>query len=239
MMLLPSRRWLVGGRARSRQRRRFRCCARGRGPAAGAGPGLGGRARWPTGWARRRRALSRSRREAPVGVRRGSRRRRALPVAASPAPAPHPRVRERLPDPLGGADTPTRRLLVPPARGLEERVELVPRRRGAGDGGTVAIRVLGALGLGWRQETVELPWTATVYPTLPARRSARLPLQAARRREAGLRTIRRPGEGRLFEGLREWVPGDETRVIDWKATARRASRSRDSTKTSGGNRSCW
>ncbi|HET6579671.1 MAG TPA: DUF58 domain-containing protein, partial [Gemmatimonadales bacterium] len=29
------------------------------------------------------------------------------------------------------------------------------------------------------------------------------------------------GEGRLFEGLREWVPGDETRIIDWKATARR------------------
>jgi len=25
----------------------------------------------------------------------------------------------------------------------------------------------------------------------------------------------------LFEGLREWVPGDDTRIIDWKATARR------------------
>src|SRR5206468_660534 len=48
-----------------------------------------------------------------------------------------------------------------------------------------------------------------------------LPLREARRREAGLRTVRRPGEGRLFEGLREWVPGDETRIIDWKATARR------------------
>ena len=33
--------------------------------------------------------------------------------------------------------------------------------------------------------------------------------------------MRRPGEGRLFEGLREWVPGDESRIIDWKATARR------------------
>ncbi len=33
--------------------------------------------------------------------------------------------------------------------------------------------------------------------------------------------MRRPGEGRLFEGLREWVPGDDTRIIDWKATARR------------------
>src|SRR5205823_3742602 len=29
------------------------------------------------------------------------------------------------------------------------------------------------------------------------------------------------GEGRLFESLREWVPGDDLRRIDWKATAKR------------------
>ena len=130
-------------------------------------------------------------------------------------------VRERLPDPLGGADTPTRRLLVPPGEGLDERLELVPVRRGVGSGGTLAIRALGDLGLAWRQQTVTLPWSATVYPTVPDAPLRALPLQVVRRREAGLRAIRRPGEGRLFEGLREWVPGDETRVIDWKATARR------------------
>ncbi|HKT61017.1 MAG TPA: DUF58 domain-containing protein [Gemmatimonadales bacterium] len=130
-------------------------------------------------------------------------------------------VRETLPAPLGGADTPTRRLRVPPGEGLDERLELVPIRRGAGSGGAIAIRALGRLGLAWRQETITLPWSATVYPTVPDTALRALPLQVARRREAGLRAIRRPGEGRLFEGLREWVPGDETRVIDWKATARR------------------
>jgi uncharacterized protein (DUF58 family) len=130
-------------------------------------------------------------------------------------------VRERLPDPLGGADTPTRRLLVPPALGLEERLEVVPRRRGAGAGGDLAVRVLGPLGLAWRQDSVTLPWSATVYPTVPDTDLRALPLQVARRREAGLRALRRPGEGRLFEGLREWVLGDDTRIIDWKATARR------------------
>jgi len=45
--------------------------------------------------------------------------------------------------------------------------------------------------------------------------------QAVRRREVGLRAVRRLGEGRLFESLREWVPGDDTSTIDWKATARR------------------
>jgi uncharacterized protein (DUF58 family) len=129
-------------------------------------------------------------------------------------------VRERLPEPLGGADTPTRRLAVPPGEGLDERLELVPRRRGSGSGGDLAVRVRGPLGLAWRQATVRLPWEVTVYPTVPDSPLRALPLQVLRRREAGLRAIRRPGEGRLFEGLREWVPGDDTRIIDWKATAR-------------------
>src|SRR6266581_844792 len=45
--------------------------------------------------------------------------------------------------------------------------------------------------------------------------------EALRRRDAGSKPIRRIGEGRLFESLREWVPGDDLRHIDWKATAKR------------------
>jgi uncharacterized protein (DUF58 family) len=130
-------------------------------------------------------------------------------------------VRETLPDPLGGADTPTRRLLVPPGEGLDETLELRPLRRGVGSGGTVAVRILGPLGLAWRQGSLQRPWTATVYPGIASASLRALPLRELRRREAGLRAVRRPGEGRLFEGLREWVAGDETRIIDWKATARR------------------
>ena len=130
-------------------------------------------------------------------------------------------VRERLPDPLGGAVTPSRSLRVPPGEGLDEPLALMPLRRGQGTGGDLSIRALGPLGLAWRQETVALPWSATVYPSVTDAALRALPLQVLRRREAGLRAIRRPGEGRLFEGLREWVPGDETRIIDWKATARR------------------
>jgi uncharacterized protein (DUF58 family) len=68
---------------------------------------------------------------------------------------------------------------------------------------------------------VEQPWQATVFPSLVGASPRALPPEARRRREAGLRNVRRLGEGRLFEGLREWVPGDDTRIIDWKATARR------------------
>jgi len=56
-------------------------------------------------------------------------------------------VREALPGPLGGAETPTRRLRVPAGEGLDERLELVPVRRGAGSGGAMAVRALGRLGL--------------------------------------------------------------------------------------------
>jgi uncharacterized protein (DUF58 family) len=130
-------------------------------------------------------------------------------------------VREHLPDPLGGAATPTRRLRVPPGEGLDETLDIRPARRGVGTGGRTAVRALGPLGLAWRQLSLERPWTATVYPGVASASLRALPLREARRREAGLRAVRRPGEGRLFEGLREWVPGDETRIIDWKATARR------------------
>jgi uncharacterized protein (DUF58 family) len=42
-----------------------------------------------------------------------------------------------------------------------------------------------------------------------------------RRRDAGVRVLRRRGEGTSFAGLREYVQGDDPRFIDWKASARR------------------
>jgi uncharacterized protein (DUF58 family) len=130
-------------------------------------------------------------------------------------------VREHLPEPLGGAATPLRVLDLPPGLTVEEQLELEPLRRGIGVGGSMDLRIRGPLGLAWRQTRIEAPWSATVYPSLRGTWLRALPIQAIRRREAGLRSVRHRGEGRLFEGLREWVPGDDTRIIDWKATARR------------------
>jgi uncharacterized protein (DUF58 family) len=129
-------------------------------------------------------------------------------------------TREALPPPLGLA---TERRLLRLAPGLETRevLELRPERRGRGEGGTLYLRILGPLGLAWWPGQIDRPWRATVFPSLSGAAAGALPPQARRRREAGLRNVRRLGEGRLFEGLREWVPGDDTRIIDWKATARR------------------
>ncbi len=129
-------------------------------------------------------------------------------------------VREVLPPPLGTV-TPTRRLRLAPNAETVEDLPVAPVRRGKGTGGTVHLRLLGPLGLAWRPVRIPLPWQATVFPNLTGASTRALPPDASRRRQAGLRNVRRRGEGRLFEGLREWVPGDDTRAIDWKATARR------------------
>ncbi len=130
-------------------------------------------------------------------------------------------VREVFPPelkPEGGLE---RHLLVQPGKLLRDTITLTPTQRGKGSGGRLHLRILGPWGLVWRQVRRELPWQATVYPNLVGASLRSLPTQTQRRREAGFRNVRRLGEGRLFESLKEWVPGEDTRNIDWKATARR------------------
>ena len=132
------------------------------------------------------------------------------------------RVREIRPEILGGTQ-PARTVSVP-ARGVtRENVAVVPLRRGrerGGDGGFV-LDSWGPLGLGRRRLRVPLPWEVIVYPPLVSVRLRASVAEALRRRDVGTKAIRQLGEGRLFESLREWGPGDDLRHIDWKATARR------------------
>jgi uncharacterized protein (DUF58 family) len=131
-------------------------------------------------------------------------------------------VRETRPDVLGGTQPP-RSVAVPPLAEARETVAVIPVRRGRERAGGVGFVVdsLGPLGLGRRRVRVALPWDAAVYPPLVSVRMRASVAQAQRRREPGITPLRQIGEGRLFESLREWVPGDDLRHIDWKATARR------------------
>ncbi len=59
-----------------------------------------------------------------------------------------------------------------------------------------------------------------MLPPFTSRRH--LPAKLARLRELDGRTsVLTRGEGTEFDSLREYVPGDDTRSIDWRATARR------------------
>ncbi len=129
-------------------------------------------------------------------------------------------VREVRPDIVGGTLSP--RAVAVPANGVvSETIPVVPIRRGHETSGAFAIDSGGPLGLGVRRSRVDLPWDIRVYPALTALRRRAAIAQALRRRELGRQPLRRLGEGRLFESLRDFVPGDDPRHIDWKASARR------------------
>ncbi len=130
------------------------------------------------------------------------------------------RVREVRPDVLGGAQ-PVRRVAVPARGARRETVPVRPARRGRERGGGFVVDSIGPFGLGLRRQRIDLPWDAAVYPPLVTVRLQASVARAQRRREQGITPLRRLGEGRLFESLRDWVPGDDLRHIDWKATARR------------------
>ncbi|MFN0099559.1 MAG: DUF58 domain-containing protein [Gemmatimonadaceae bacterium] len=61
-----------------------------------------------------------------------------------------------------------------------------------------------------------------VVPSVAGVRRFRLLAMQHRLETAGVRTLRRRGEGQGFAGLREYVIGDDPRHLDWKATAKRS-----------------
>jgi uncharacterized protein (DUF58 family) len=130
------------------------------------------------------------------------------------------RIRELRPSILGGVQ-PVRTVTVRGGETIHESSVVNATRRGRENAGWFAVRSEGPLGLAQRQGRIDLPWDVTVFPAIASSRLKASLAEAMRRREAGLRATRRPGEGRIFESLREWVPGDDTRHIDWKASARR------------------
>lgn len=130
------------------------------------------------------------------------------------------RVREVRPELLGGLQ-PARALRVAPAATTREEHPVVPLRRGREEAGSFVVDSVGPLGLGVRRGSISLPWTVVVYPPMVSMRLRASVAQSLRRRELGRRPERQLGEGRLFESLREFVPGDDPRHVDWKATARR------------------
>jgi uncharacterized protein (DUF58 family) len=96
-----------------------------------------------------------------------------------------------------------------------------PLRRGDYRFGDLNLRWRGPLGFVIRQGKVPSAGPVKVYPNLLDVRRYDLLLRQNRLQELGLRHTRVYGEGTEFERLREYLPDDEYRRIDWKATARR------------------
>jgi uncharacterized protein (DUF58 family) len=97
----------------------------------------------------------------------------------------------------------------------------IARERGSWALGPVVLRIRGTLGLVQRSLRFDPPDTVFATPSLAGVRNLRLLAVQHRLRDAGIRSIRRRGEGSSFASLREYSVGDDPRHVDWKATARR------------------
>ncbi|MET8690263.1 DUF58 domain-containing protein [Streptomyces sp. NPDC004732] len=114
------------------------------------------------------------------------------------------------------------RLAIPPGERRRLTTRLSPSRRGDHEADRVTVRSYGPLGLFTRQGSHKVPWSLRVLPPFASRKH--LPSKLARLRELDGRTsVLTRGQGTEFDSLREYVPGDDTRSIDWRATARQST----------------
>ncbi len=88
--------------------------------------------------------------------------------------------------------------------------------------GPVGVRITTRLGLVASRVRVAPEDRVRVVPSVAGVRRFRLLAMQHRLDAAGVRNLRRRGEGQGFAGLREYARGDDPRHIDWKSTAKRA-----------------
>lgn len=121
--------------------------------------------------------------------------------------------------PSAGARGGVNRLTIPARQRRVLTLALRPTRRGERHSGPVVIRTIGPLGVAGRQRSRPVPWQIRALPPFSSRKH--LPSRLARLRELDGRTsILQRGQGTEFDNLREYVPGDDVRSIDWRGTAR-------------------
>jgi uncharacterized protein (DUF58 family) len=130
-------------------------------------------------------------------------------------------LHDRLPPAVERAPDAFAPLVLRPGEETTVPFTIAGRDRGLHALGPAALHVEGPLGLVVRTLRYELGDSVTVTPSIAAVRRYRLLALQHRLRDAGIRNIRRRGEGTTFARLREYVVGDDPRHVDWKATARR------------------
>ncbi|HJK98574.1 MAG TPA: DUF58 domain-containing protein [Polyangiaceae bacterium LLY-WYZ-14_1] len=126
-------------------------------------------------------------------------------------------------DPPGGwrAEPDELPLHLPPRGRVEARYRLVPDRRGVGRFGDLHLRGEGPLGLGAWLHRIPAAIAARAYPEVLGPGRAGWVARVADPARVGRRRALRRGGGAELDELREYVPGDSLRDIDWKATAKR------------------
>ncbi len=162
-------------------------------------------------------------RSAPAQLGSGDEDQVAYTITSAWTHPVHIELAERVPAALGGGAVRSTRIDVPAFGATSVTTPIRGVRRGPSPLGSVAMRVHGALGLIDVVRDIPLDDRVDVVPSLSQVRKFRLLAVQRRLRDAGVRQIRRRGGGMTFDSLREYVPGDDPRHIDWKASGRRGA----------------
>ncbi len=98
---------------------------------------------------------------------------------------------------------------------------LTPDRRGDYDLGKLHVRFRTGLGLASVQRAYDLQHSVRVYPNVAQLRQYELLARRDRLALLGLHRLRLPAAATEFDSLRDYLPDDEMRRVEWNATARR------------------
>jgi uncharacterized protein (DUF58 family) len=133
----------------------------------------------------------------------------------------HVRLRDTVPEAFR---TETTELAGAVAAEGEGRFEytITPMARGRFAWGPIYLAFRSLLGLWERRKVLPAPGSARVYPNLAALQRYHLLARSNRLEVLGFRKARLRVGAWEFESLRDYVAGDDVRMIDWKATARRS-----------------
>ncbi|MGI5222121.1 DUF58 domain-containing protein [Nocardia sp. CA-290969] len=130
----------------------------------------------------------------------------------------HGRLWDDWPD-SAGATGREHRLDLAPGRRVRLRTTLTPARRGDRAAGPVTVRLFGPLGLAGHQFRRAVPARIRALPPFHSERLLAGKVKRLHHLEGrNLADLR--GQGTEFDSFREYVPGDDVRTIDWRATAR-------------------
>ncbi|MFH0945345.1 MAG: DUF58 domain-containing protein [Planctomycetota bacterium] len=115
---------------------------------------------------------------------------------------------------------PAVKVTIPAGAAATLHVPIIAHRRGTARLNNVWLRWSGPLGLMRRTSIRATRAQIPVTPNLLYVRSAALEFLDARQFQSGMKAVKYLGDGSEFESLREFLPGFDSRAIDWKASAR-------------------
>ncbi|MFA0962024.1 DUF58 domain-containing protein [Roseivirga sp. BDSF3-8] len=104
----------------------------------------------------------------------------------------------------------------------EIRYTLHPVKRGVYSFGAVNVFASGPVGFFRRRYRYDYGKEVAVYPSYIQMRKYELLAISNQLVDSGIKKIRRIGHNMEFEQIKDYVPGDDFRTINWKATARRS-----------------